>query len=306
MTDRNLRIVTGAMAVALVIVVGWTVLIIGSRDRSSGSTSPSAGASATAGSTGSPGASAIAGASSAASGGASAAPSKAATPKPSTKPSPTPSATAAPVPSATLTFVELMLDATTNSAGQARTITFTSDGPGSITAALTTSTGGKTRMCLKRGTQAETCQDWTKGTLTGTTTQAHTNWRVTVQGSGSATPTVSVKLTYAAVAPKVKMTHARFDGTASPGLNGIQARFVPRAGGQANLAASWGGHPFTYEVDLFNETTNAGGGSFQSDGPATKMNQSYAVTASDTWRILLQNTESGAGTTDMTAIISWP
>ena len=314
MTERNLRIVTGIMAVLLVVVVGWTFLIISSRDRGTAAPSAGPGSSLAAGSPlPSNGGSASASASAPASAGTSptAGASGAATPSPSptksAKPTASPTPTLPPAPLATITFVELKLDSSDDPAGQARVISFASDGPGTITAQLTSSTPqGTTHMCVKRGSKAPECKDWAKGTFTQVTSQARVNWQVTVQGNGTETPTVSVKLTFPSLAPKAKIAHARFDGTAAPELNGIQARFLPRTDGQVHLVAAWGGHPFTYEIDLFDETSGSGGGSFPGDSASTGTDQSYPVTANDRWRIVLQNTEEGFGTTDLTATISWP
>lgn len=218
-----------------------------------------------------------------------------------------PSASAAAVPAATLTFVGLKLDAEADPGGADRIITFTSDGKGNISVKLVSQTPqGTTHMCFRAGTKELGCKDWSKGTFNGTTTQAHTNWRVTVRGSGVATPVVDVSVTYQVVRPKVMIANARFNGTAEPDLNGIQVRFVPRAAGDAGLVASWGGHPFTYEIDTFDETTGAGGPSYPNQGPSISVDLATPVTANDTWRLILQNIDTGFGTTDLTATISWP
>ena len=211
------------------------------------------------------------------------------------------------MPAATLTFVGLKLDAQDDPGGADRIITFTSDGAGKISVKLVSQTPqGTTHMCFKAGAKELGCKDWSKGTFNGTTTQAHTNWRVTVRGTGIATPIVDVTVTYQVVKPKVKIANARFDGTAEPELNGIQVRFVPRSAGDARLVASWGGHPFTYEVDTFNETSGAGGPSYPNQGPSTNVDLATPVTATDTWRLILQNIDTGFGTTDLTATIGWP
>jgi hypothetical protein len=206
-----------------------------------------------------------------------------------------------------LTFVGLQLDSADDPTGEDRVITFTSDGAGTMSVKLVSqSPQGTTHMCWRAGTKELGCKDWAKGTFNGKTSQAHTTWRVTVRGTGIATPVVDVTVTYHAVAPKVKIANARFNGTAEPGLNGIQVRFVPRADGDAHLLASWGGHPFIYEIDTFDETTGSGGPSYPNQGPATNVDQPTPVTANDTWRLVLQNIETGFGTTDLTATISWP
>jgi hypothetical protein len=199
-----------------------------------------------------------------------------------------------------------VLDASDDPAGEDRIITFTSDGPGTVTAVLASDGAQTTVMCMKRGTKDLGCKDWARGTFTSKTTQAHTNWRVTLRGSGIESPTVDLTVNFQAVAAKVKIMNARFNGTEDPDQNGIQVRFVPRTDGDAHLLATWGGHPFVYEIDTFDETTGTGGATYPNQGPATNVDQPTPVTANDTWRLVLQNTETGFGTTDLTATISWP
>jgi hypothetical protein len=295
MTDRNLRTLVGALVGLLVVVVAITLLIIVGRGGSA-SASPTPLGSAAASS--------------------SPAPSPAPTPTASAPtPSPTPSASvppstapssAPPSTSATMTFLGLKLDAANDTAGQPRIITFRSDGAGTISAKLvSTSPQGTTHMCLLVGTKQIGCKDWASGTFTGKTTQAHTNWTVTLAGSAIATPTVNLTVTFDALAPSVKIQHARFDGTAFPATNGIQARFTARAPGNARLVADWGGHPFAYEIDLFDETSGTGDKTLANQGPSTNVDQSLPV-AAGVWRIVLQNIEDGFGMTDLTATLSWP
>ena len=71
--------------------------------------------------------------------------------------------------------------------------------------------------------------------------------------------------------------------------------------------ADWGGHPLLYQIDLFDES----GGQVSQDfgsrdhGSIDQYRPALPVTAG-TWRLVLQNTEAGFGTTDLTATISWP
>ena len=70
--------------------------------------------------------------------------------------------------------------------------------------------------------------------------------------------------------------------------------------------ADWGGHPFLYQIDLFDE--NGGPAStthIASQEASTNTDQTMPVTAGN-WRLVLQNAEAGFGTTDLTATISWP
>ena len=297
MTDRTLRYVVAGLTGLLVLVIAVTVLIMNGRSGTA-SSSPTSSVPPIGSAGASP--SAVVSPSAVASPSPSARPTAAASPSAGASPSPL------PAPLATVTFLGLKLDATADAAGKPRTITFRSDGPGTITAKLASTTPqGKTHMCLLVGTKQLSCKDWASGTFSGKTTQAHAKWTVTLRGNATATPTVDLTVTFQAVAPSVVIQHARFDGTASPDTNGIQARFSTRTAGNARLVANWGGHPFLYEIDLFDEGSGAGDATFPNQGPSTNVDQAFAVTPGD-WRIVLQNVEAGFGTTDLTATISWP
>ena len=206
------------------------------------------------------------------------------------------------------TITELKLDPRVPaSPGVARFLTFTSDGPGTIKVQLKAiAPDGTTHMCLRAGSKDLPCHDVSNGTITATTTSAHVTWRVSLEGNGTASPTVELVLTFPAAKPSVKITHARFDGTLHPDTNGIQVLFVPRTAGKARIVADWGGHPFTYEIDAINQTSASGNQTLADQGPATKTDTSLAVTAGETWKLLLENTADGNGTTDMTVTVSWP
>jgi hypothetical protein len=303
MTDRNLRTLVAGLTGVLIVVVAIALLLVVGRNgpgTATRSTAPSLRPTASA----SP--SAVASASPS----ASAAPTVTASAPPSAPASAAPSAgassSALPAGVASATFIGLKLDATADPAGQARVLKFTSDGPGTVTAKLaSTSPQGTTHMCLLLGTKQVACKDLASGTFTGKTTQARANWQVTLEGTAIATPTVNLTLTFQAAAPAVTIEHARFDGTAFPDTNGIQVRFTAQAPGDARLVANWGGHPFQYEVDLFDETSGSGDKTFPNQGPSTNVDQSIPVTPG-TWRLVLQNVEAGFGVTELTATISWP
>lgn len=295
MTNQSWRIVAAALAVILAVLGGATIaFVIAPGPGATGSPvlpsfpSGAPSGSGIAGASGSPAASATASAS--ASGPAS----------------PTPSPT--PVPVAQLTVTQLKLDPRVPSnAGVARFFTFTSDGPGTITAQLKAiSPMGTTHMCLRAGSKDIKCGDEANMTIKATTTSARVVWRVSLEGTGMFTPTVELTLTFPAVAPSVKITHARFDGTGAPDTNGIQAIVVPRAAGNAKIVASWGGHAFRYTIKATNQSSGAGNTTLANQGPSTNTNKSIAVTAGETWKITLENADAGFGTTDMTYTLSWP
>jgi hypothetical protein len=297
MTNQTWRVVAAALAVILAVLGGATIAFV---------IAPGPGASPSpvlpGFPTGSPSGSDIAGAS--ASLPVSPPPSESLAPSASAPPTPSPT----PVPIAQVTITELKLDPRMPSnAGDPRFISFTSDGPGTITAQLKAiSPQGTTHMCLRAGSKDIKCGDSANGTITATTTSARVNWRVSLQGNGMFTPTVELTVTFPAVAPSIKITHARFDGTSFPDTNGVQAIFVPRAAGNAKIVASWGGHPFTYEIDAINQSSGSGNKTLTNQGPSTNTNKSIAVTAGETWKVLLENADAGFGITDMTYSLSWP
>jgi hypothetical protein len=299
MSDRNLRTLVGLMLGAFMVVVAVTLVVLAGRnDTPSASPSTSAGVGSSATASGSP----------------TLAPSGPASPGPSTPVASTPAASSSaeasssplPAPLASLTFLGLKLDASADPAAQPRTITFRSDGAGTITAKLASSTPqGTTHMCLKVGAKVIGCNDMASGTFTGKSSQTHANWQVTLVGTGTATPVVDVMVTFQAVAPSVAIAHARFDGTDFPDTNGIQVRVTARAAGDLHLVGSWGGHPFPYDIDLFDEASGTGNATFPNQGPSTNVDRSFPIGAGD-WRMVLQNSETGFGITDLSARIDWP
>ena len=246
------------------------------------------------------------GASASPSGAASASPSPSTAASASPSASPTGSPTTPPLAPATITFTQLKLDAKSDPAGLDRVITFQSQGPGTITAKLTSlSPMGTTRMCLSAGTKALGCRSAASGTLKATTTAPKVNFKLTLRGVAIDTPTIEVTITFPATTPSAKISNARFDGTAYPEYNGIQALVSQRADGSVRLLADWGGHPFLYEVDLF-EQGGTGNQSLANQGPAPRVDVSLPVTGTNQWKLLLQNAEAGFGVTGLTATISWP
>jgi len=238
------------------------------------------------------------------SGGAS--PSASLPPPSSAPPSPSasPSATPAPAAAAQISFVQLALDAGTDTGGLTRTISFASS-PGTVSVTLRTESGGNSKVCVSAdGTQLY-CKTIASGTLTATTTKKTANFRVTLRGAGANTPVVDVTVAFPAQKPKVTIANARFDGTESPALNGIQAVVLPRAKGSCQMTASWGGHPFGYEVNLI-EQGGPGLRTVRPDMGATKTSQSFAIAPPHSWMIVLRNLETGFGLTPLTATFAWP
>ncbi len=228
-------------------------------------------------------------------------------PSPSVEPSAEASAspTTAPAPTAELTFTELFLDAEENPDGTDRIITWAS-ATGGITASIESVTPiGATVMCLKTPTQELGCKTTGQGRLTAKTTKPRETFILVLRGDGIAQPIVNVTLTFPARKPKVTIENARFDGTTWPETNGIQAIVQPRADGDVRVVAEWGGKPFLYELDLF-EQGGPGSVVVQPDESSTGIDTAVPVTAPNPWKVVLQNIEPGFGVTLMTASIAWP
>jgi len=228
------------------------------------------------------------------------------TPTPTATPSATPMPTNAPGTAATVLLQQLKLDAHDDPDGRDRVVAFTTAGTGTITVVLRTIyPQGNTQMCLSADGTALGCRTGAGGRLTARTTKRAASFELTLRGTGIETPIVAVTITFPATAPSVTVFNARFDGTMFPETNGIQAVVQPRADGNVHLTADWGGHPFLYEVDLF-ELRGSGSQTLANQGPATRMDEELPVTAPNPWRVVLQNIETGFGPTPMTVTIAWP
>jgi len=235
--------------------------------------------------------------------GPSAAPSASAGPSPSASGSPSPSPT--PVPAAKIQFVQLALDASTDTAGTTRTITFAAQS-GTVTVKLQTESGGNTKACLFGDGKQLACRTAVGGTLTGTTTKKSSTYKLTLRGDGASTPVVDVTIAFPAAKPKVTITNARFDGTANAAHNGLQVVTTPRAKGYYHVNASFGGHPFIYEVDLIEQGGGPGLKTVKPTTGATTLSQGFAVAPPNAWMIVVKNTETGFGVTGMSATFTWP
>ena len=224
----------------------------------------------------------------------------------SAPPSATPRPTTAPGQPATVVFTNLKLDAKDDPAGRNRRLTFESQGAGPITVKLgTLSPQGSTIMCLSADGKRLACKTTAAGAITAKTTTRHASFVLTLRGAGIETPVVEVTITFPAKDPAVTITDARFDGTAFPETNGITAIITPRGNGEIALEADWGGHPFLYEIDLF-EQGGSGTQTLANQGPATRVSERFTITGTNPWKLLLQNIEQGFGATLMTATVAWP
>jgi hypothetical protein len=223
-------------------------------------------------------------------------------PSASAEPSASPGAT--PAPTATVTIGRLFLDAEDNPEGTDRVIRW-AGATGGVTAEVQGVAPGSIVMCLRTPEKELGCRTAGSGTLKASTTKPRETYLLVLRGNDTAQPLVDVTLTFPARNPKVTIENARFDGTDYPDTNGIQAIVTPRTDGPVEVVAEWGGKPFLYELDVIEEG-GAGSVVIQSDESATSLDTAVPVTATNPWRVVLQNIEPGIGATPLTASISWP
>jgi hypothetical protein len=291
---RSLTIALGATLAVLLGISAVVVLLPGT-----GTPGPTSTAFASGVPSASPGSSGPAGSS-------SPSPGSSASPKLSPSPSPSPSLTPALAPAASIVFRQMRLDLGTDPMGTARTLTFLSDGPATVTARVSnSSTLTRTHLCVAVTGRAPVCHDGATGSVTRRVSSGHVSWTVTLTGIGITTPTVDLTLTFRADHPSVKLTGFRFDGTSQAGNNGFIARMRPRAGGNLSVSASWGAKPFDYSLELADLTK--GSPALNHPGTGIGVQASLPVTAADLWQVSLANAEDpGLGRISLSATLSWP
>lgn len=287
MTNSQRLVLVLAFILAVLLGILLATTLLGGKG---GSPAPSPGPSASVGATAPP------------SGAASSTPAPA-SPSAGGSASPVPTPTPRPVAAATVSFLQLALDASTDAGGRARSINFTGE-TGPVTVTFTTESGGNSSICLYRDSVQVVCRTGTSGTL-ASAADRQAAYRVALRGAGSARPVLTVTITFPATKPKVAITNARFDGTDSPATNGLQVVATPRAKGTYQVAASWGGHPFLYEIVLI-EQGGPGLKQVQAAMGATKATQAFAVAPPHGWMIVLRNSEGGFGVTPLSATFTWP
>lgn len=224
---------------------------------------------------------------------------------PTETPSPTP--TVAPGRNTVVVLTALKLDAKDDPDGLNRKLSFRSQGTGTVNVALRTiSPVGTAVLCLSRDGKRVGCKTTAVGTITATTTTRNADFIVTLRGDGIFAPVVEVTITFPARNPSITITNARFDGTQFPDTNGLQVFVAPREAGEVTLDATWGGHPFSYEIDLLEQGGSNTSIVLADQGPSIGAQASIPVTPGNPWKLLLQNINDGFGVTGLDATISWP
>ncbi len=148
------------------------------------------------------------------------------------------------------------LDGTTADNAVARFITFTTNGPGTVTTKVSKVSAGDVRICLWEGdpnsiTDQE-CQNVRRGGPTRDIidTADHT-WTVSLIGAaGSVSPVADVMLTFRTDKPAIKIADFRFQGTSNPGYNGVDVQVQAASAGRFVVKASWSGGQQPYRLHL--------------------------------------------------------
>jgi hypothetical protein len=237
------------------------------------------------------------------------------TPAPTPTPSVTPQPANAPITS--ITFNNVLLDASTDPLGKARTFTFITDGNGAVGISIVKSSPAKTttRICAKVDDGKADCRTGTKVTYKGAFTDtAHSVWVVTMIGNSSAKPTVDLTLSWPSNSPKITLGHFRLQGSATPGvsefLNGFTATFAPKRAGSLGVSASW----TTITTDVRVSTAQVIGSSanlVDSKSYTAAQNlgtpgYSFDVTAGKIFKVTLRDLSADAQRPDLSAVISLP
>ena len=251
----------------------------------------------------------------------SAGPSDTSGPTDTSGPSSTPVGTTTPAPQvggspspATITFHEMMLDSAADSAGLARTFSFTSDGPGPVSAQVVAAAPlANLKMCIQVNGGPSSC---TTGATPGVFTMAPSGgdqaaWVVTlIATDAGSTPVVDVAFTWQTRAPAITLSHGRFQGSPNPdSLRGFTATFKARTSGSIGVIASWPPVTTDASLTLSDVTSSPGSTVGVQTYPATgsiAQSYSHAVSAGRTYQVLVVNTGADSGRPDLTTTIAFP
>lgn len=144
-------------------------------------------------------------------------------------------------PTATITFTNLMVDSALDFPHPSRVFTFTSDGPGAVTAQIVASSPmASTDLCVIVDGSSPQCDLGATPQLTLITTSAHSRWEFTLVAGTAAAAPVDVQFSWPTDNPSITVSHARFQGYPNPdSLRTLSATFKTRAAGAFSVVAAW-------------------------------------------------------------------
>ena len=161
--------------------------------------------------------------------------------------SPTPAGPVGPLrrsPAATISFAGLIVDPIVDSSGtvgSARVFSFTSDGPGSVSAQIVgTAPMASTVLCLTMDGATVGCDRGATPGMTRLAATAHSVWTVSLISPDVTPPTVDIDFTWPTDHPAITLAHGRFQGIPNPdSLRTLSATFKTRAAGNLSFQADW-------------------------------------------------------------------
>jgi hypothetical protein len=125
--------------------------------------------------------------------------------------------------------------------GSARVFSFTSDGPGSVSAQVVGAAPmASTVLCLTMDGASVGCDRGASPGMTRLAATAHSVWTVSLISPDPTPPTVDVEFTWPTDHPAITLNHGRFQGFPNPdSLRTLSATFKTRAAGILSLEADW-------------------------------------------------------------------
>jgi hypothetical protein len=238
--------------------------------------------------------------------------SSASPPAASPSPSPQPSIAGQTRPQAHVTIHELVLDPLTDPAAVARTIVFTSDGPGHVSVQVTSATSiSNTKLCLAVDAAAPICRTGVAPAFPDEVAEAvNTLWTVTLTSADESTPTVDLSINWPTDAASIALTNGRFQGTPNRNaLRSFSASFTPRTTGSAGLEASWKPGPAIATLTLVKEQATSGNAVDRVDyasGTSVSPGWSHAVDKDVAYLLTLMNTSADNGRTNLSVTLRFP
>jgi hypothetical protein len=215
--------------------------------------------------------------------------------------------------SADLTFRDLMLDYASEPGATTRTFSFTTDGPGSVSAQVVTAAPLATsRMCIEANGGADNCETGaTPGFVAVAPAGDHAEWTVTLVATETgSTPVVDVAFRWPTKAPAITLSHGRLQGAPNPdSLRGATATFKTRSTGTISVSATWPTASVDAALTLSDLTASPGSAVDQSRYTAAASIEpvySHAVKAGRTYQIQLQNSGADSDRPDLSITISFP
>lgn len=221
---------------------------------------------------------------------------------------PLPSSTSA---AATITLRQLLLDSSTDPAGRPRSISFVSDGPGTVSAEIVQSSPlDSTRLCVAADGAEPECMTGATPGLTLGTAAAQSRWTVTLASPNESSPTVDVAITWHTAHPSVALSDFPFQGYPNPdSARTLKADFTTRVVGTLSVAAAWS----RTSVDASLTLADVSGANPVPLGTAAysrKMSMSptytHPLAAGRTYEMTLYNNGRDTGRTLLTATIAFP